>query len=69
MEFYYLKSDRGSSEGNYSIIVVLESIDMRNEWWPEKGVSCEKTKAALEKMKEVEEIFFHSPKLIRGMTG
>ena len=63
MEFYFLKSDRGSSEGTYSILVVLESINMRNEWWPEKGVSSEKTKAAMEKMKKVEETFFSLAKI------
>jgi len=50
VNFYFLKNDRGRDEGSYSILVVFKSIEERNEWWPEKGVSSDKAKAAMEKM-------------------
>jgi hypothetical protein len=56
-EFYLIKSDRGASEGNYCILVVFESVEARNEWWPEKGVSSEKTKKAMENLKPISDKF------------
>jgi hypothetical protein len=61
--FYFLRSDRGANEGKYSILVVLESIDARNEWWPEKGVSSEKAKKMLEKTKDSSDKFYSLAKL------
>ena len=57
IEFYFLQSDRGTNEGHYSILLVFESIDARNEWWPEKGVSSEKAKKVGEKMTEISDKF------------
>jgi len=57
-EFYFLRSDRGASEGKYGILVVFKSVEARNEWWPEKGVSSEKAKKVAEKIKNIEEEFF-----------
>ncbi len=57
VNFYLLKNDRGRDEGLYSIMVIFKSIEQRNEWWPEKGVSSDKAKAAMEKMGKLGEKF------------
>jgi hypothetical protein len=57
-DIYLLKSDRGSNEGNYSIYVIFKSLEARNEWWPEKGVSSDKLKKAIANMKSEEEKFY-----------
>lgn len=57
IDFYFLQSERGTNEGHYSILLVFESIDARNEWWPERGVSSEKATKASEQMTEIREKF------------
>lgn len=50
-----LKSDRGTDEGNYSILLHFDSIEERNEWWPAEGESSDKSREASNKMKDLNE--------------
>jgi hypothetical protein len=57
VNFFLLKSDRGSKDGVYGVLVVFKSVEARNEWWPEKGQSSEKAKKAMEKMGDISDKF------------
>ena len=46
-----LMGDRGVKKGEYCVLLHFESIESRNEWWPQDGISSEKTKAATAKIK------------------
>jgi len=53
IKLFLLKSDRGINQGDYSILVVFDSIDERNEWWPDQDQSSDKAKEADSRMKEL----------------
>jgi len=42
---YVLKGDRGERNGKYLAIFEFESVEARNRYWPEEGVSAEAGRA------------------------
>ncbi|MFO7671903.1 MAG: hypothetical protein R6W31_19755 [Bacteroidales bacterium] len=48
-----MKKISGNRMGEYAEFFVYESLDARNEWFPEPGVSTEKTKELLKNLGEV----------------
>jgi len=55
IKLFLLKSDRGSVNEIYSLLLIFDSVDERNAWWPERGQSSEKAKEAEEKMMDLPE--------------
>ena len=46
-----LKGERGVKKDGYCVLLHFKSIEVRNEWWPSEGISSEKVKAAVAKLK------------------
>ena len=46
-----LKGDRGVKKDGYCILLHFESVEVRNQWWPQDGISSDKAKAALSNLK------------------
>ncbi|MBN1131686.1 MAG: hypothetical protein JXA39_01330, partial [Bacteroidales bacterium] len=55
IKLFLLKSDRGTNQGEYSILLVFDSIDERNEWWPAQDQSSDKAEEAAGRMAEMYE--------------
>ncbi len=51
--FSLLKGDRGNRAGKYTEFYVFESLEERNRWFPEEGVSSAETKECFKQMGEI----------------
>ena len=50
VKIYLLKGLRGENEDGYGLVYYLESVEVRDKYWPEKDVNSELAKAAYEKL-------------------
>jgi len=54
-EFHLLKGERGERTGKYTEMIIFDSLEERNRWWPESGKSTEATKKAFDNMRELQD--------------
>jgi hypothetical protein len=57
VEMILTRGERGDMKDQYRIMLIMDSIEERNDWWPEEGESSEKRIEAAEKMMEISEKF------------
>ena len=50
-----LKGERGVKKDGYCVLLHFKSIEERDEWWPSEGISSEKVKEAVAKLKVQED--------------
>lgn len=53
IEMILVKGERGENINRYRIMLIMDSVDERNDWWPAEGETSEKNAAASEKMKDL----------------
>ena len=45
-----LKGDRGEDNNGFSMMMYMESMEVRNRYWPEAGKNSEEASAIVEKL-------------------
>ena len=53
VHFIMSKGNRGVNENGYALIMYVESLEVRDKYWPEPGVYSELTNAAVAKLQPV----------------
>jgi hypothetical protein len=51
VKMFLMKGERGVKKDAYLFLLLFKSIEERNSWWPQDGISSDKTKEAAAKMK------------------
>jgi len=51
VKMFLLKGERGVKKDGYLFLLLFTSLEERNSWWPQDGISSDKTKEAAEKLK------------------
>lgn len=50
VKFFTLKGDRGENNNGFSVMMYMESMEVRNRYWPEAGKSSDEMSAIMEKL-------------------
>ena len=53
VHFFFSKGNRGLNENGYALIMYIESLEVRDKYWPEPGITSELAKAAYAKLRPV----------------
>jgi hypothetical protein len=55
VELIVVKGDRGVKKDGYCSLLIFKSIQERNLWWPQDGISSDKAKEAAAAMKALDD--------------
>ena len=67
-ELHLLKGERGKRTGKYTEILVFDSLEERNRWFPEKSKTSEEAEKGFENMREVQDRLMKMVKILSLIT-